>query len=221
MSETRNDDDPEGEAEADRLALFFSEKVTRRDRAPGKHDHAHEQIALKLEELGASFYSPVPSALAAVVKPFEAELQSATFMTLAAEALGIVRERNPDAYDLMISGLFWFDPRIRPLREAFVDASSPPPRVSADSASGILAPAIEKSVRRVRTCWLLVGLALGSLTGALATGIGFSSGMRANDNTWTPRRLSPGLVAPLPPAPPSSYPPATYRGAPLPAPRAT
>ena len=50
-------------------AHLLCEIVTRLDRPPGIYDQACEQIALKLEEIGSSFYSAVTPALRPVIEP--------------------------------------------------------------------------------------------------------------------------------------------------------
>ena len=95
---------------------LFSYAVTRRDRAPDQHDRAHEKVALKLEELAASIGSDVPPALREVFDPSEPEVQTSIFTALTAEALGIVRERAPEAYDEFIAGLLTCDKRLAPAR---------------------------------------------------------------------------------------------------------
>ena len=96
---------------------LFCYAVTRRDRTPDQHDAAHEKVALKLEELAASIGSDVPPELREVFDPSTPEIQTSIFTALAAESLGIVRERAPEAYDDFIAGLLALDKRHASTRE--------------------------------------------------------------------------------------------------------
>lgn len=135
---------------------LFSYAVTRRDRAPDQNDRAHEKVALKLEELAASIGSDVPPALREVFNPSEPEVQTSIFTALTAEALGIVRDRAPEAYDEFIAGLLTCDKRLAPTRARLALEALQTDReglVPIDLPSHIPSPA----ARHIKARWAAIG----------------------------------------------------------------
>ena len=58
----------------------------------------------------------MPTALRDVINPTDSNVQASVFTALAAEALGIIRDRAPEAYDEFIEGLLTCDKRLAPTR---------------------------------------------------------------------------------------------------------